>query len=398
MRDRSLGEVLTLDRDPVTLEDDQIYATVGIYSYGRGLFERPLVTGSETSYSTYYKLNHDQFVYSKLFAWEGALAVVDQRFAGKFVSQEFPTFKINCEFAIPEYVALLCSWPETWTRVRTGETGMGGRRKRVHPDRLLEVVLPFPTLEEQRRIADLIGTVDTTRRRARELAAAAREAWEVVVGDLEAQCSTRVTVGQVVVSIEPGRSPTADDRLPSTGESAVLKVSAVGRNEFVPDEVKTLPPGVVLPSSMMLRSGDILMTRASGVIHRVGQVCRVEEAPDRYYLCDKTLRLVPSGNVDPDWLTIALLAPGARRQIEATTTGSDMRNISQTAIRSVKIALPPIKDQQRLAALAKALSGTLDRARKLEYALANARQALLDSLLLGESTIAQEYDALPVSV
>src|SRR2546429_6130715 len=108
MSDRPLGDVLTLDRDPVTLEDDQAYATVGIYSYGRGLFDRPLVAGKDTSYSTYYKLHRGQFVYSKLFAWEGALAVVDEHSAGMFVSQEFPTFTIDSTLATPEYFALLC--------------------------------------------------------------------------------------------------------------------------------------------------------------------------------------------------------------------------------------------------------------------------------------------------
>ena len=41
----------------------------------------------------------DQFVYSKLFAWEGALAVVDSEFDGLFVSQEFPTFTIDRHMA-----------------------------------------------------------------------------------------------------------------------------------------------------------------------------------------------------------------------------------------------------------------------------------------------------------
>jgi type I restriction enzyme S subunit len=135
MPDRPLRDVLTLVSDPVRLESDAEYATAGILSYGRGLFKRPVITGAETSYSTYYRLHHGQFVYSKLFAWEGALAVVDSRFDSMFVSQEFPTFAIDAKLATPEYLAVLCTWPEAWARVSEGETGMGGRRKRVHPDR-----------------------------------------------------------------------------------------------------------------------------------------------------------------------------------------------------------------------------------------------------------------------
>src|ERR1022692_894087 len=103
MRERPLSEILTPDPDPVPLKPEESYATAGIFSYGRGLFERPVLRGSETSYPTYYRLRQDQFVYSKLFAWEGALAVVDDRFDGLFVSQEFPTFAIDEQQACPSY-------------------------------------------------------------------------------------------------------------------------------------------------------------------------------------------------------------------------------------------------------------------------------------------------------
>ena len=101
MRERSLREVLVLDTDPVSLEATESYTTAGILSYGRGLFERPVVKGSETSYATYYRIHRDQFVYSKLFAWEGALAVVGDKFDGLFVSQEFPTFTVDARLALP---------------------------------------------------------------------------------------------------------------------------------------------------------------------------------------------------------------------------------------------------------------------------------------------------------
>jgi type I restriction enzyme, S subunit len=96
-----LGDFLKLTRDEVVLQDDGTYDTAGVLSFGRGLFRRPPVRGSETSYSSYFRLNKDQFVYSRLFAWEGALAVVPPEFDGLFVSAEFPTFAIQSERAIP---------------------------------------------------------------------------------------------------------------------------------------------------------------------------------------------------------------------------------------------------------------------------------------------------------
>ncbi|WP_194822491.1 N-6 DNA methylase [Micromonospora sp. S-DT3-3-22] len=148
-----LSKILTLSADPVTVEEEERYITAGIYSYGRGLFKRPMIYGSETNYRTLYRLHVNQFVFSKLFAWEGALATVTKDFEGLFVSQEFPTFDINAEVADPSYVAHLARWPELHARLRDGTTGMGSRRQRVNVARLLATEVPLPDLEKQRQIA-----------------------------------------------------------------------------------------------------------------------------------------------------------------------------------------------------------------------------------------------------
>jgi type I restriction enzyme S subunit len=157
-----LGSFLTPVRNEFQLKDNTNYVTAGVLSYGRGLFRRPAVKGSETSYKSYFQLRGDQFVYSKLFAWEGALAVVPANFDGLFVSQEFPIFDIDRTKADPAFVSLICQWEPFWKAVRAGETGMGGRRKRVHPAQLLEVIVLLPPLAQQMRIVDLVNSLDET--------------------------------------------------------------------------------------------------------------------------------------------------------------------------------------------------------------------------------------------
>lgn len=147
-----LAEILCRAQDEVAIQPDATYRTAGIYSFGRGLFERPPITGAETKYRSYFRLHEGQFVYSKLFGWEGAVAVVDKRFDGFFVSSEFPTFDVDRDRALPQYLALLCRWSEFHVSLAGGTSGLGLRRQRVHPKRLLEVEIPLPDLDEQRRV------------------------------------------------------------------------------------------------------------------------------------------------------------------------------------------------------------------------------------------------------
>ena len=150
-----LGEVLTPVRDEVPVELDHTYRTAGIYSFGRGLFARSPIAGADTKYTTLFRLHEGQFVYSRLFAWEGALAMVTPGFDGMYVSQEFPTFDINRSRAEPAYLAWLCRWDRFWESLHVGTKGLGLRRQRVHPDRLLAVQVPLPSLDEQRRLGSL---------------------------------------------------------------------------------------------------------------------------------------------------------------------------------------------------------------------------------------------------
>src|SRR5438270_11398433 len=89
-----LGEILVKSDDFTQIAPNENYKTAGILNRGRGLFERPTISGSNTRYTKYNRLHLGQFVYSKLFAWEGALATVTPEFDGLFVSHEFPTFDI----------------------------------------------------------------------------------------------------------------------------------------------------------------------------------------------------------------------------------------------------------------------------------------------------------------
>jgi hypothetical protein len=159
-----LERVLLRRSDEVPVEATETYQTVGIYSFGRGLFERPLISGSETSYRSYFRLHEGQFVYSKLFAWEGAVAVVEPPFDGLLVSSEFPTFDIDPDVALAEYIAAICRWPEFHRAIAGGRSGLGVRRQRVSPERLLSVEVPLPDRSEQarivRRLRTLLGEVE----------------------------------------------------------------------------------------------------------------------------------------------------------------------------------------------------------------------------------------------
>lgn len=153
----ALGDFLSLKRDEVVLKPTERYRVAGIYSWGRGLFERAPVLGAETSYKALYRLTEGLFVVSRLNGWEGALDVVDASFENAMVSNEFPTFAVDRAQVEGAYLKHLCRWPALWDALVP--RGSMVRRKRVNVDQLLSVKVPVPSLEVQRRIASRLTAI-----------------------------------------------------------------------------------------------------------------------------------------------------------------------------------------------------------------------------------------------
>ncbi|MDQ1103425.1 hypothetical protein [Nocardioides zeae] len=389
----SLGEVVALDVEAVPVEASASYDLVGVLNRGRGLFGRQPIRGYETSYKTLNRIRPDQIVYSRLKAFEGAVTVAPRDLGNVYASQEFPTFTC-AEQLLPAYFALITTTRELWDALQHLSTGMGGRRERVKPADFLTLEIVLPSIPEQRRVIDLMASVDAQIEALGQEVRRAWRTWQGAVAVLD-ESDDQLLLSEGLRAIEAGKSPKGQERVPRSDERAVLKISAVGRARFIPTEVKTVDPTVALPEATKVNSGDVLLVRCNAVLDRVGTVCLVNDVPGNLYLCDKTLRLVPDEQVLlPNYLVHAMAAPSVREQIAKRTAGSDMRNIGQAALRQLTIPAPSIGQQ---AVIGKALDGLVAEALAVESELASlraCRSALLTSLLQQELEIPQSYDRL----
>lgn len=160
----ALGDVLTQVQDRHPVDPSLTYPNLGIYSFGRGLFHKPPIEGSTTSAQFLYRVRKGQFIYSRLFAFEGAYGVVTGEFDGRFVSNEYPTFDCNPRRVVPEFLYAYFKAPRLWPQIAAGSKGLGDRRQRVQPEQLLKHRLMLPPLDWQYRIAEAAAQVSKLRR------------------------------------------------------------------------------------------------------------------------------------------------------------------------------------------------------------------------------------------
>ena len=168
---KRLSDVIRFVDDSHKVEPDRAYPNLGIYSFGRGLFHKPPIDGLATSATALRRVKSGQFIYSRLFAFEGAYGRVTSEFDGAFVSHEYPTFDCEAQQVRAEFLAAYFKPAHTWKAVAAGSKGLGDRRQRVQPAQLLTHELWVPPISWQNRLAEVQAEVDALNRVQAETAA-----------------------------------------------------------------------------------------------------------------------------------------------------------------------------------------------------------------------------------
>ena len=67
----TMGEIAPLVRRPVVIDPDASYPELGVRSFGKGLFIKPDLVGSELTWQSLYRIEAGDLVFSNIKAWEG---------------------------------------------------------------------------------------------------------------------------------------------------------------------------------------------------------------------------------------------------------------------------------------------------------------------------------------
>ena len=158
------------------------------------------------------------------------------------------------------------------------------------------------------------------------------------------------SIGKVISSCEAGWSGNGTQRKKNDGEIAVLKVSAVTKGYFIPDECKVLDDQNTIKKYVFPEAGDLLFSRAN-TREMVGATAVITQDYPEYILPDKLwkVRFIDTVNV---WYMKYILSSESVRSIfssVSTGTSGSMYNVSMEKFKTIVIPLPPLELQQQFA-------------------------------------------------
>jgi len=363
-----LGEALSKSDDWIQLDPEREYKEVTVRNRGQGAVLRRVVTGAEIASTRRMRAHYRQFIVSRIDARHGSSGVIPAGLEGAIVTNDFPIFDCHQDVLLPEYLGWYSKTPQFVDECRHASEG-STNRIRLKEAAFLEIAVPLPPLEEQRRVveklnrlADRAAMLRTAQLRADVDLLALRR---VLYANAEQDALRRgawVSLSRLIASHDSGWSPRCEDDPASPGTWGVLKTTCVQWDGFRAGANKALRPALAPRPELAVRKGDILITRA-GPVNRVGVACVVPEDHACLMLSDKIVRMVPAPHVDPDFIAAMIGAPGAQEYLRQSKTGlaASQVNISRARLLALEVPLPALHEQRRLVkALLHSLSA-LDR-------------------------------------
>jgi len=146
---RPMGEIAPLVRRPVEIEQDGEYPELGVRSFGKGTFHKPVLNGIDVGTKKLYHIHPGDLVFSNVFAWEGAIAVVQPEDAERVGSHRFITCVAKEGITTPEFLSFYLLTDEGIEKVREASPGGAGRNRTLGLKKLEKIEIPIPDYDKQ---------------------------------------------------------------------------------------------------------------------------------------------------------------------------------------------------------------------------------------------------------
>lgn len=161
----------------------RVYRQIGVHLWGAGAYEREKIDGGHTQYGTLFRIETNDIIVNKIWARNGSVAVVSADLSGCYGSSEFPTFAPIHEKLEPRWFHWITKTEHFWQQCNEKSHGTSGKN-RIKPEQFLEIEIPLPLPNEQRRIVARIEAYAAAIEEARELRRAVENELEALLRSL----------------------------------------------------------------------------------------------------------------------------------------------------------------------------------------------------------------------
>lgn len=330
-----------------------------------------------------------------------------------FGSTEFHILRARS--AEPRFLAQWLQAKDLRLAAETQMTGSAGQR-RVPTDFFLRYRIPSLPIPEQRRIADILETLDDQIRTTAQIIGKLKITGDGIINDLltcgidghgelrrpidNPELFTDTPIGLLprdwnitsvgeAFDVQSGIT-LGPHRRPRKGSVRYLRVANVRRAALDLTELSRLQVSVAERHRYALRENDLLVVEGHGDVGQIGRCARVDSHAVGLLHQNHLFRLRSSALnavLAEAWLNSDYAKSYWRR---TCSTSSGLNTINSRQLKAMVVGLPSYSEQERIAAFLTAQQSRMDSERKMLAGLQSLKQGLMSDLLTGRVRVPPE--------
>ncbi len=354
------------------------------------------ILGSDAPSRARRIIHQNDVIMSTVRPYLKAFALVPREYNNQICSTGFAVLSCKNEIS-PRYLLYTLFSKEVIEQCN--KMMMGGQYPALNQSQVAKIELPLPHLSEQRRIAEVLGTVDS----AIQKVGGAIERTERLKKGLMQRLLTKGIGHERFKESEVGRVPEEWDvkrlgdalelcqyglsvKMDEIGKYPIIKMDDFVNGVVVPDKVKYIDLDEKTFKNFKLEKGDILFNRTNSyeLVGRTG----IFLLRGDYVFASYLIRLRPKKEtVDSQFLTFYMAFSNDRIRQQLATRAVHQANINATNLQNYNIPLPPLPEQRGIAEILSAVDRKLELERRRKEKLERVKKGLMNELLTGRKRV-----------
>jgi|GEM_PF-3550187 len=300
-------------------------------------------------------------------------------------------------------------------------TGTTNSHKRARPSETLRWIVPFPPLEEQSAIAQILDAVDTTTVRTNDTLKQAIQlgrslTLELLQYGVDENSKLRdKSVKSEFTNTKMGSIPVDwnvssigqefelqtgftinQDRRPRINKRRYLRVANVHRDQIFLDDVQELEAKDSEIENRTLTTGDILIVEGHANRMEIGRAAMVTEQSEGLTFQNHLFRLRSLGKVEPYFGCLWMNSVYAMKYWNARcATSSGLNTINQRMLKRLSIPVPSISEQLAIIEIVDSHRGYISALREKSRRLVELKTSLMHDLLTGKVRVSNiDFDQI----
>ena len=394
-----MGSLLRKVQRPATLEDDREYQLVNAKRSRGGIVAREQLRGDQIKVKTQFHTRADDFLVSRRQIIHGACGVVPPSLDEAVVSNEYDTLLVESEKLLLPYLDAFSHTPYFQRCTFHSSIGVDVEKMVFKLDRFLGMPMLLPPLPEQRKIAEILSSVDEAIQATQAVIEQTRRVKEGLLQELLTKGIghtrfKKTAIGEIPESWEVGTLSALTTKITDGTHQGVKTVSSEqGSKRFLyvncvrPDKIIWNNAAWLEETTFVNISKGRIPVRGSVLYTAVGSVgyAAVVDTDEQFSFQRHLAILYPKHDrLLGEFLAASLNSAAVLRRVRSVVVGNAQPSITLREIKNLRIPIPSMREQKEIADVLATSTRTISA---LESQVANfgeLKAGLLQDLLTGK--------------